>query len=121
MPKSDLWVSTKVKPFSANSMHYGRKTDTAAYRKYQAELIRRLPDIEIPEGPLRLRILACFSSKLADLDNVLKPFLDTLQKRYGFNDRDIYRITAQKKIVKKGEESLVFALDSWAPGQGDTL
>lgn len=109
------WISTGLKPLSANKMHIGRKVDSGEYRKYKAELIRRLPDVSIPEGPLRVRVLACFSSKLADLDNVLKPFLDVLQARYGFNDRDVFRIVAQKKHVPKGEETLLFAVDSWDP------
>jgi Holliday junction resolvase RusA-like endonuclease len=109
------WVSTGLKPLSANKMHLGRKIDSAEYRKYRTALTRRLPDIEIPDGPLRVRVLACFSSKLADLDNVLKPFLDVLQARYGFNDRHVHRIVAQKKIVPKGQETILFAVDSWDP------
>lgn len=107
------WVEAKIKPLSANEMHLGRKVDSAKYRKYTENLKRILPDISIPEGSIRVRILACLSSKLSDLDNILKPFLDVLQKRYGFNDRDVYRIDAEKKIVKKGQEKLVFALDAW--------
>ncbi|MAE21796.1 MAG: hypothetical protein CMK92_05130 [Pseudomonas sp.] len=115
-----LWVDTGLKPLSANKMHYGRKTDTKEYRAYKAEMKRRLPDLNIPEdGPLRIRVLACFSSKLADLDNVLKPLLDTLQDRYGFNDRRVYRITAQKKIVPKGSETIIFAIDQWEGGNTD--
>ena len=109
------WISTGLKPLSANKMHIGRKVDSAEYRRYKNSLMRRLPDIDIPDGPLRVRLLACFSSKLADLDNVLKPFLDVLQARYGFNDRHIHRIVAQKKIVPKGDETLLFAIDPWVP------
>lgn len=112
---SAQWIETKVKPLSANQMHYSAKVDTTAYRNYRKELIRRLPDIEIPDGLLRIRILACVSSKLSDLDNVVKPFLDVLQKRYPFNDRNVYRIVCEKRIVKKGEESLIFAIDEWKP------
>lgn len=112
---SAQWIETKVKPLSANKMHLGRKVDSKEYRNYKAELLQCLPDIELPGGLLRLRILACLSSKLSDLDNVIKPFLDVLQKRYQFNDRDIYRIVCEKRIVKKGEESLIFALDEWKP------
>lgn len=114
-PFSTQWIETKIKPLSANKMHYGRKVDTKEYRKYAEDLIQSLPDINLPDGFLRVRILACLSSKLADLDNVIKPFLDVLQKRYQFNDRNVYRIVCEKKIVKKGEESLVFAIDPWTP------
>lgn len=119
MADPTLWISTGLKPLSANKMHLGRKVDSAEYRKYKSNLMRRLPDVDIPEGPLRVRVLACFSSKLADLDNVLKPFLDVLQARYGFNDRHVYRIVAQKKIVPKGEETILFAVDSWTPSDSE--
>lgn len=113
MPDAALWISTGLKPLSANKMHLGRKVDSKEYREYKAKLLRILPDIEIPEGPLRVRVVASFSSKLADLDNVLKPFLDVLQARYGFNDRNVWRIVAEKRIVKKGEETLLFSIDPY--------
>jgi len=113
VPDSVFWIDTKLKPLSANRMHQGRKTDTKAYREYTEILMQTLPDLILPEAPLRIRLVACLSSKLADLDNVIKPFLDVLQKRYQFNDRDVYRIECEKKIVNKGNESLVFAFDSY--------
>ncbi|QFU04557.1 Endodeoxyribonuclease RusA [Pseudoalteromonas sp. THAF3] len=109
------WVSTGLKPLSANKMHLGRKVDSAEYRRYKKHLVDTLPDLDIPDGPLRVRLLVCFSSKLADLDNVFKPFLDTLQARYGFNDRHVHRIVAQKKIVPKGKETILFSVDAWEP------
>jgi len=48
------------------------------------------------------------SNKGFDLDNSLKPFIDILQKKYGFNDNRIYSITAMKRIVPKGEEFISF-------------
>lgn len=107
------WVTVKGKPFSANRMHYGKKTDTVDYRTFRDELLETLPDIEIPEGMIRIKLLACFSTKNADLDNVLKPLLDVLQKRYKFNDSKVYRIVAQKQTVPKGQECLKFQITPW--------
>ena len=51
-----------------------------------------------------------FSSKLADWDNPVKPFQDILQKRYNFDDRDIFKATVEKEIVKKGNEFIEFKI-----------
>ena len=50
---------------------------------------------------------AGLSARQADLDNVLKPLLDTFQGIYEeFNDNKIYFIEAWKTIVPKGDEFL---------------
>jgi hypothetical protein len=40
----------------------------------------------------------------------LKPFIDCLQLKYGFNDKWIYKISAKKKDVVKGKEYIHFEL-----------
>jgi hypothetical protein len=35
-----------------------------------------------------------------------------LQKKYGFNDKDIFEMVAKRVKVKKGEEYLVFDIKS---------
>ncbi|MCO7225759.1 RusA family crossover junction endodeoxyribonuclease [Pleionea sp. CnH1-48] len=111
------WVTVQIKPLSANEMHLGKKTDTPKYRQFKAKFARLLPDIEVPKGPLVLSIIVGVSHRNSDLDNTFKPFLDTLANRYGFNDRQVYRIIATKKIVKKGEETFNFNLSEY---QGET-
>jgi len=45
------------------------------------------------------------SNRGADLDNIIKPLLDTYQGIFEeFNDNKVYHIELTKKIVKKGEE-----------------
>lgn len=112
-PTPAKWVEVKGKPFSANKMHYGQKVDTADYRKFRDSLLGVLPDIAIPEGKIRIKLMAFFSTKNADLDNVLKPLLDVLQKRYSFNDSKVYRIVAQKETVPKGQERFAFQITPW--------
>ena len=55
-------------------------------------------------GNLRLRLIAGFSNKLSDLDNICKAILDQLQEGLGFNDRQIISIEMKKLLVNKGEE-----------------
>lgn len=44
---------------------------------------------------------------LFDIDNCLKPLIDVLQKKYGFNDRNINTLTVKKTVVKKGKEYIL--------------
>ena len=62
-----------------------------------------LPAIEI-ESVHTLQIEFGLSNKASDIDNPVKPILDILQKKYGFNDRDIYELHIKKTIVSKGNE-----------------
>ena len=92
-------------------MYNGRKIKSAKYRTFERVLLTLLPtQLEVPEGPLHLVVDVGMSSKLSDLDNVLKPFIDCLQKKYDFNDKWIYKLTASKKDVKKSEEFIEFDL-----------
>jgi Holliday junction resolvase RusA-like endonuclease len=51
-----------------------------------------------------------FSSKLSDIDNCLKTFIDCLVKKYGVDDRYIYELHVFKTLVKKGEEYIKFKI-----------
>ena len=100
-----------LKPLSMNEAFMGRKRKTAAYRNYEIKVPKELPDLDLPDrGPMGLRLRAGLSNRAADLDNVVKPFLDILQANYGFNDNRIYIIEMTKVKVLKGEEYIAFDL-----------
>ena len=64
-------------------------------------------DVVWPFGasPLLFQIHAGLSARQADLDNLLKPLLDTFQNIFEeFNDNKVYRIEANKLIVPRGSE-----------------
>ena len=67
---------------------------------------------EIPEPPYKVYYEFGFSSAASDLDNPIKPLQDILQKRYDFNDKHIYEMTAKRVKVKKGEEYLLFEINT---------
>ena len=94
-------------------MYLGRKVKSYQYKTFERKILSLLPDQEVPEGELQLTIEVGLSSKLADLDNIFKPFIDCLQLKYGFNDKWIYSITAVKQIVKKEEEFITFKLEEY--------
>ena len=103
----------KIKPLSVNKAWRGRRFKTPEYNKYQRELLALLPDIELPPSPYTLRLRFGFSSKSSDIDNPVKLKIDILQKRYGFNDKLIYRLIVDREHVKKGNEYIHFEIESY--------
>jgi Holliday junction resolvase RusA-like endonuclease len=101
-----------IKPLSVNDAWQGKRYKTTKYDKYIYAMLMILPKIEIPAAPFELDIEFGFSSKLSDIDNCLKPFLDCLVKKYGFDDREIYLLNVKKTIVKKGKEFINFKIKS---------
>ena len=97
-------MKIQIKPLSINQCFQGRRFKTPKYKQYEKELMILLPALNVPSGLLEVVITFGLSSKLNDIDNGLKPFIDILQKKYLFNDRDIYKLIVEKKIVPKGEE-----------------
>jgi len=97
-------MKINIKPLSINQCFQGRRFKTDKYKQYEKELMLLLPILNVPNGLLEVVITFGLSSKLNDIDNGLKPFIDILQKKYLFNDRDIYKLVVEKKIVPKGSE-----------------
>lgn len=99
-----------IKPLSVNQAWQGRRYKTKQYKEYEKQVMRLLTPINIPEGPLQVSLTWGFSSSASDVDNPTKPFVDILQKRYGFNDNRIVMITARKVKVKRGDEFIEFQI-----------
>ncbi len=99
-----------IKPLSVNEAFRGRKFKTKKYIEFQQEMLLKLPKMDIPEGKLEIHYKIGFSNSNSDLDNAFKQLNDCLQKKYGFNDNLIYRIIADKEIVKKGQEFIEFKI-----------
>ena len=96
------------KPLSANKMFYRAKQLTRDYREWREAIYE---DIPMPrkwpfkqEQELEFTVMVGLSSKLADVDNCIKPLLDTFQYMFDFNDRMVFKVTIEKEHVKKGEE-----------------
>ncbi len=106
MPRID------IKPLSVNQCWQGRRFKTPAYKNYEEELLWKLPAMKLPKPPYSLSIEVGLSSKNADIDNVLKPLIDILQKKYDFNDKLVYSLKIKKFNVKKGKEFILFSLTS---------
>ena len=86
----------------------GRTTfKSREYLEYQEDIKNELLGTDWPFGKEEVIVLvtAGLSNRGADIDNVIKPLLDTLQSLYEeFNDNKVYGIYLIKDIVPKGEE-----------------
>ena len=99
-----------MKPFSANNMTYRNKAiKQKCYVEFQNEVRDCMMGCKWPfeDHPITIKVTAAFSTRAADLDNILKPLLDTYQGIFKeFNDNKVYKIIANKTIVDKGNEFL---------------
>lgn len=93
-----------MKPMSVNVAWQGKRFKTKEYVKYERDCLLLLPNNTMPPPPFKVELTFGLSNKLNDIDNAIKPTLDILQKKYGFNDKDIYELHVYKTIVPKGQE-----------------
>ena len=101
-----------IKPLSVNEAWQGRRTKTSKYRGFEKHFIALLPNIKIDfKGLLNVDLTLGFSSRASDIDNPVKPILDCLQKKYGFNDNKIYKLNLIKEIVKSGDEFIELTIN----------
>lgn len=103
-------IKLQIKPLSVNNAWQGKRFKTNDYKKYEEDLLLMLPKIKIINPPYRLNITVGFSNKASDLDNVLKPFLDILQKKYSINDKHIQILHVEKEVVTKNNEFISFQI-----------
>ena len=106
-----------MKPLSANKMTGRSKTyKTKDYENYQNEIRDELMGVEWPFGdsPVQVHFTAGMTTRAADLDNVMKPLLDTYQVIFeGFNDNKVYKLTGIKEVAGKGNEFLEVTVERY--------
>jgi len=102
-------INLKIKALSVNKAFQGRRFKTPEYNKFITDMLLILPKLkDVPIKDICLKIEFGYSSKLSDIDNGLKTFLDCLVKKYGFDDRYIIELFVTKKIVEKGKDYIKF-------------
>lgn len=97
-------IRIDMKPLSVNDAWQGRRFKSDKYEAYEMEMLYRLPPGRLPKPPYCVFYYFGLSNRQADYDNPIKPVQDILQKKYGFNDNEIYEAHIFKKIVKRGKE-----------------
>ena len=95
-------IKIDIKPLSVNKAWRGRRFKTDEYKAYQSELLYKLPENAVVGDKICAEF--GFSNKNCDIDNPVKLLLDTMQLKYGFNDKSIIELNLKKVIVKKGKE-----------------
>ena len=100
----------KVKPLSVNKAYRGRRFSTPEHTKYIKDAMLSIKKTKLPPSPYHITYKFGYSSPLSDVDGAIKNFQDILQKKFGFNDRDVFSIFAEKVIVKKGSEFISFEI-----------
>jgi Holliday junction resolvase RusA-like endonuclease len=102
----------KIKPLSVNQAFKGKRFKTDLYNDFIQKMHFILPkEIEITNKEnIKIAIEFGFSTKLSDIDNCIKSFLDCLVKKYKVDDRHIYELHVFKSIVKKGDEYIKFRI-----------
>lgn len=102
-------IKLNIKALSVNKAFQGRRFKTPEYNKYINDMMLILPPlVGVPTKDIRLKVDFGYSSKLSDIDNGLKLWIDCLVKKYGFDDRYIVELHVTKTIVKKGEDHIKF-------------
>lgn len=105
-------------PLSTNMMSGRNKSyETKEYIEYKA-LVAKVAGGTYgvqKSDKFELRVEVGFSTKAADVDNIFKPLLDSITRSIDdiFDDRMVYKVSAQKHIVKKGQEYIKVHLDLW--------
>tara|TARA_R110000782_G_C14759061_1_gene407940 strand:- start:16 stop:390 length:375 start_codon:yes stop_codon:yes gene_type:complete len=101
-----------MKPLSANRMFVRKNRTTfktADYKQFQEEMALILMGAEWPfqDKPVLFIVYAGLSNRASDLDNIIKPLLDTYQSIFEeFNDKTVQGIILQRDRVKRGGEYL---------------
>ena len=101
-----------IKPLSINQAFKGTKVRTHKYNSFIKYCLLELPEkvAFVDKKYVKLDLEFGFSSRLSDIDNCQKTFIDCLVKKYGVDDRNIYELHVFKAIVKKGEEYIKFKI-----------
>lgn len=97
-------LKVDIKPLSVNDAWKGKRYKSDAYKAYEMEMLLRLPPGRLPDPPYRVHYEFGLSNRQADFDNPCKPLGDILQRKYGFNDKEIFEAHIRKVLVKKGHE-----------------
>ena len=104
------------KPLSVNEAWQGKRFKTPIYKLYEETILLTMPKGKVDlDEMLRIEFFFGFSNKASDLDNPVKLLLDIAQKKYGFNDKNVFELNVRKCIVKKGEEFIQMGIYKLLP------
>jgi Holliday junction resolvase RusA-like endonuclease len=104
------------KPLSVNLAWQGKRYKTPAYKDYEKVMLLRMPPSKLdPAQMLRVEFFFGFSNQASDLDNPVKLLMDIAQKKYGFNDKNVFELNVRKCLVDKGNEFIQMGIYNLLP------
>lgn len=104
-------TTVQIKPLSVNEAWKGKRYKTEKYKWFEYETLFLLPkNLKLPKAPYFVYFEFGLSNKAADWDNPIKPFQDVLQKKYGFNDKDVESAFIKTQQTPKGNEYIKFEI-----------
>jgi Holliday junction resolvase RusA-like endonuclease len=104
------------KPLSVNQAWQGKRYKTQEYKDYEKAILLQMPKKSIDKkAMLRIDFFFGFSNVASDLDNPVKLLLDIAQKKFGFNDSQVFEMVIRKCIVKKGKEFIEMSVFELLP------
>ena len=103
-------IKLEIKPMSTNRAWKGKRFKTDEYKIFERSMLLILPKIKPTEAPYEVIYEFGYSNKANDIDNSIKQTTDILQKKYLFNDKEIYKMVVEKVIVPKGKEYIKFEI-----------
>jgi Holliday junction resolvase RusA-like endonuclease len=104
------------KPLSVNLAWQGKRFKTPAYKQYEKEMLLLMPPKKIDaKKMLRVEFFFGFSNSASDLDNPVKLLMDIAQKKYGFDDKNVFELNVRKCLVKKGDEFIQMGIYQLLP------
>lgn len=115
LQKNNMIIKKNIKPLSVNECWQGQRFKTNKYKIYEHELLLTLPAQTLPPAPYSIYFEFGLSNVLSDYDNPVKPLQDILQKKYNFNDKEIFEAKIVKKKVAKGSEYFIFEIKTLIP------
>ena len=101
----------EMKPMSVNDAWQGRRFKTPQYKEYERAMLFLLKRGTLPPPPYEVWYEWGFSNIQCDVGNPEKQMSDILQKKYGFNDNQIWRMHLEKRKVPKGKEYVRFRIE----------
>jgi Holliday junction resolvase RusA-like endonuclease len=104
------------KPLSVNLAWQGKRYKTPVYKDYEKAILLRMPVSKVdPAQMLRVEFFFGFSNQASDLDNPVKLLMDIAQKKYGFNDKNVFELNVRKCLVDKGDEFIQMGIYNLLP------
>ena len=95
---------------------------TPQYLEYQNEIRDSMMGTQwqFADSQVKFTIDVGLSNRGADVDNVIKPLLDTYQAIFEeFNDNKVYHIDITKSIVKRGDEYINVTVEEYNDNPND--